>query len=139
MRSTYRLIDHTADVGIHVFGADAGELFENAALALFDVLTDPSSLKESRTHSISCQGQDWPDLMVNWLRELLYLWTGKQVLVKSIVIEKLREYHISATIRVDPYDPDRHVIKEEIKAVTYHQIDVQKKSTGWESKIIFDV
>ena len=139
MRSTYRLIDHTADVGIHVFGADAGELFENAALALFDVLTDPSSLKESRTYSISCQGQDWPDLMVNWLRELLYLWTGEQVLVKSVAVDRLLEYDISATIGVDPYDPDRHVIKEEIKAVTYHQIDVQKKSTGWESKIIFDV
>jgi len=139
MPLTYRLIDHTADFGIHVFGADAGELFKNAGNALFDVLTDLDSVKESHNLLITCQGQDWPDLMVNWLRELLYLWNGKQLLVKKVVIENISEIRLQATLFYDPYDPGRHVIKEEIKAVTYHQIDVKKKSTGWESKIIFDV
>jgi len=139
IRKKYRLIDHTADFGIHVFGADAEELFKNAGVALFDVLTDLDSVKEHHNHIITCQGIDWPDLMVNWLRELLYLWNGKQLLVKKATIENISEFKLQATLFYDPYDPDRHVIKEEIKAVTYHQIDVQKKSTGWESKIIFDV
>lgn len=139
MQKKYRLIDHTADVGIQVFGADIRQLFENAASALFDVLADPGPVKARQKRSIQCRGQDWPDLMVNWLRELLYLWSGEQLLVKTVVIDNLREYAISATVEVDPYDPSRHVIKEEIKAVTYHQIDVRKTSTGWESKIIFDV
>lgn len=139
MRKKYRLIDHTADVGIHVYGADIRQLFENAALALFDVLTDLDSVKEIHKDSITCQGQDWPDLMVNWLRELLYLWSGKQLLLKKTVIENISEFTLQATLWQDPYDPDRHTIKEEIKAVTYHQIEVQKKSKGWESKIIFDV
>jgi SHS2 domain-containing protein len=135
----YRLIDHTADFGIHVFGADAGELFKNAGTALFDVLTDLDPVEESHSRLITCHGQDWPDLMVNWLRELLYLWNGKQQLLKRAAIEYISEYRLRATLFYDPYDPDRHAIREEIKAVTYHQIDVKKRSTGWESKIIFDV
>jgi SHS2 domain-containing protein len=75
----YRLIDHTADFGIQVFGADAKELFSNAALAIFDLITEVGSLKELNSMDISISGEDWPDLMINWLRELLFLWNGKEL------------------------------------------------------------
>ena len=135
----YRLIDHTADIGIQVFGADLTELFENAARGMFEIMTDIDTLKGKTHQAVDIEGDDWPDLMVNWLRELLYLWTGGVMLVKCADIQSISEYKLSAKVTVDPYDPERHVIKEEIKAVTYHQIDVHKGSTSWKSKIIFDV
>ena len=84
-------------------------------------------------------GSDWPDLMVNWLRELLYLWSGKELLVGSTKIDSISEKEIMATICAERFDPDRHTIKTEIKAVTYHQIRVDCRRTGWQSRIIFDV
>ena len=135
----YETIDHTADFGIHVFGADAKDLFANAAFALFDLITDINTLKGLNEHEVRITGDDWPDTMVNWLRELLYLWTCKEMLVKIANISYLTEHELTARVNFDPYDPDRHEIKNEIKAVTYHQIQVEKVPLGWESKIIFDV
>lgn len=135
----YRLIDHTADFGIQVFGADVKELFVNAAQAMFDQIVDTDTIKGLEETNIRVAGTDWPDLMVNWLRELLFLWNGREMLVKTSAVLSLSEYCLSATVNFDPYNPDHHVINSEIKAVTYHQIEVTDGATGWESKIIFDV
>jgi SHS2 domain-containing protein len=135
----YTLIDHTADFGIHVFGIDPQALFANAAYALFDMLTKIETLKGTSSINLKIFGDDWADLMVNWLRELLYLWNGKELLVKTVRISSLSETGLSANIAFDPFDPDCHEIKTEIKAVTYHQIQVTSGPKGWEAKIIFDV
>jgi SHS2 domain-containing protein len=135
----YQLIDHTADFGLHVKGADPADLFTKAGMALFDVLTDVTKLKGVKTQRIRVEGGDWPDLMVNWLRELLYLWSGEAKLVGAIEIESLDQTEVSATVTYDEYLPQRHQVKNEIKAVTYHQIQVQPVGQGWEARIIFDV
>ena len=139
MKKTYHLIDHTADFGMQVFGSDSQELFSNAALALFDVITDMDVLEGRNSCNITASGEDWPDLMINWLREVLYLWNGKEMLVKSVQILSLSENNISAKIYFDAYMPDRHIIKTEIKAVTYHQIQVKSSPSGWKAQIIFDI
>ena len=134
----YKLIDHTADFGIHVFGTDPKDLFANAAYALFDLITDIDTLSDLDESNIRVFGEDWPDMMVNWLRELLYLWSGKELLVKKVHIQFLTENELSANVMTDPYDPDRHAVKIEIKAVTYHQIQVFDSGNGWQAQIIFD-
>jgi SHS2 domain-containing protein len=139
MSEKYKLIDHTADFGIQVFGSDSQALFTNAALALFDVITEMDALKGDDSCNITVSGEDWADLMINWLREILYLWNGKEMLVKSVQILSLSENKISAKIYFDAYLPDRHTIKTEIKAVTYHQIQVKRSPTGWKAQIIFDI
>ncbi len=135
----YILIDHTADVGLHVFGKDPTELFTTAARALFDIMIDARRIKAAQSLLLHTEGLDWPDLMVNWLRELLYLWSGNDLLMHSTVIRKIGPRELVADIIVDAFDPSRHAIKTEIKAVTYHQIEVREQLTGWEAKIILDV
>jgi SHS2 domain-containing protein len=135
----YKLIDHTADFGMQVFGSDPQELFTNAALALFDVITEMDELTGRDSCHIRTSGEDWSDLMINWLREILYLWNGKERLVKSIQILSLSEEKISAKIYFDAYMPDHHTIKTEVKAVTYHQIQVKSSPSGWEARVIFDI
>jgi len=139
MSEKYRLIDHTADFGLHVFGSDARELFANAAWALFDVITEIDELNGADSCNITVSGDDWADLMVNWLREILYLWNGRELLVKSAEILSLTENRLSANVNFDTFVPDRHLIKTEIKAVTYHQIYVKGGPSGWEAGIIFDI
>ena len=135
----YHIIDHTADIGLHAFGADPSELFATAARAMFDIMVCPDSVHAKRSLNLQVEGADWPDLMVNWLRELLYLWSGKGLLVKSVAIHDIGAHRITADVAVDTYDPSRHALGSEIKAVTYHQITVKRKLTGWEARIIFDV
>jgi SHS2 domain-containing protein len=136
----YELIDHTADFGIRVFGTDAADLFRNGALALTDLMTDIRLVKSTSTHArhIRVSGADWQDLMVNWLRELLYLWAGEEKFIQDVDIKSIREHEIRAIARFETYSPQRHVLKNEIKAVTYHQIQVLDSGNGWQAQIIFD-
>ena len=139
MAKPYEIIDHTADIGLQVFGADPAELFGNAALALTDTITEHRTVGGTQSLQLSVTGHDWPDLMVNWLRELLYLWSGKDLLVASVDIQQIRAQQLVAVALVEPFRPERHRIRNEIKAVTYHQIDVSEGLTGWKAKIILDV
>jgi len=136
--SHYRVIDHTADLGIEVFGQDPVSLFENAAEALFDLITDLNRIEPAESRTVLVCGQDWADLMVNWLRELLYMWSAEEKLLGEARLKKLEENRLSATLYLESYTPEKHVIKTEIKAVTYHQIRVWPSSSGWKAQIIFD-
>lgn len=135
----YKLINHTADLGIHVFGPDLEKLFANGAYAMFQLITPTEKLEGKDNLTIKASGYDWPDLMVNWLRELLYLFNGEKKLVKSISIISLAKYDICANLKLDSFVHNRHLINNDIKAVTYHQIFVEKESKGWKAGIIFDV
>ncbi|CCK81867.1 conserved uncharacterized protein, DUF101 [Desulfobacula toluolica Tol2] len=135
----YKLIDHTADFGIQVTAENKKTLFVNAALAMFDLIADTDKNRETQTLFLDISGDDWPDLMVNWLREMLYLWNGEEKLITAVTIENLTGYEIKACVLWYPFDPDKDKIKNEIKAVTYHQIAVTQRSHDWNSRIIFDI
>ena len=135
----YVLLEHTADIGIKIVADHPRQLFATAADAMFDMITDLSRVEERQRHKVSIEGADWPDLMVNWLRELLFLWSARQMLIKRVRINALSAQHLAADLWYDDYDPVRHVVKEEIKAVTYHQIRVEQGVKGWEAQVIFDV
>ncbi len=136
---TYELIEHTADFGVRVYGPSAKALFANAARALFDLITDRNRLAGRTRRVLSVSGEDRADLMVNWLRELLFLWNGDSLLVKKVDLTALSDCELTATVFCDRYAPERHPIHTEIKAVTYHQIRVEHGSAGWEATVIFDV
>lgn len=135
----YRLLDHTADFGVLIFGPDVRRLFENAGYVLFELITDVGKIEAAVDKEIRVSGDDWADLMVNWLRELLCLWAVDDILIGSVAIESITEYNLKATLKGVPFDPGRHIIRTEIKAVTYHQIDVRPEASGWSARVIFDV
>ncbi|MBR9987658.1 MAG: archease [Desulfosarcina sp.] len=139
MTITYTLMDHTADLRIRVNGSDPADLFNNAGLALFDLITKPDRLEAREVIEVAVTGDDPADLMVNYLRELLYLWTGNEKLVKLIDIVDISDTAVSARVSTDRYQPERHEILHEIKAVTYHQIDVSRTVEGWQTTVVFDV
>ena len=139
MTKNYTLLDHTADLRIRVSGADPADLFKNAGLALFDLITQPDRLKPREVIEVAVTGDDPADLMVNYLRELLYLWTGKEKLVNMIEIQQISETSVSARVSTDRYRPEHHEILQEIKAVTYHQIDVSRTASGWQATVVFDI
>jgi SHS2 domain-containing protein len=135
----YKLIDHTADFGIHVFGENEIALFEHAGLAMFELIVDAGRPGECRRQMVAVEGSDWPDLLVNWLRELLYLWAGEENILRSIAVEELTPYRISAWVDLETFQAEQHPVLNEIKAVTYHQIQAGPEGDHWEAKIIFDV
>jgi SHS2 domain-containing protein len=134
----YALLDHTADLGIHVRGEDLKDLFETAARALMHLMIGGESQAETTDMKITVSGQDLPDLLVRWLGEILYLFEGEDLVVTFIHIDSLSLTRLDAALKSVPFDPTVHEIHSEIKAVTYHQVQVIKKESVWEAQVIFD-
>jgi SHS2 domain-containing protein len=135
----FRLLDHTADLGMLVFGGDLEELFTNAGEAFFTIITDLRRVRESTERIIRVESTNLEDLMVNWLGELLYLHDVDGLLFRSFSIDELRDGTMKARARGEAFHEGRHVIKTEIKAVTYHQIEVKEEKGRWRARIIFDL
>jgi SHS2 domain-containing protein len=135
----YRLLDHTADLGVEIFGATPEALFANAARTLGELLCDPQALQPRGERLVEAVGEDWADLMIDWLRELLYLWNGEQQLWADVSIETIDANRLVARVGTDLYDAARHSMRHDIKAVTYHGIEVAPAVGGWRAAVIFDV
>ena len=135
----YRVTDHTADFGIQALGNTREQVFENAAYALTDLITETDSLQGIHNRQLVVTGEDQNDLLMNWLREILYLWHGLEILVKRASIRQLSEVRLTAVLSYEVYKPGKHEIKNEVKAVTYHQLDVNQNADGWFATFIVDV
>ena len=135
----YKLIDHTADIGIDIFGNTMQQLFSNAAFAMFDIITDLSTVEKKDTRIIVVEGIDKEQLLVNWLSELLYLHEIKNMLFKEFYINDMNDIQLKATIHGELLDEKRHVIKTAIKAVTYHNLTIKQENDHWRVRVIFDL
>ena len=142
----YSLFDHTADIGVEIFGRTKKELFTNAAFALFDILIQDID-KKRKTKRVSkermkvriVEGADLEDLLVNFLRELLFLFNGSRCVVNRGTIIACSNKRLAVQLTVEPYNSKKHLIKTELKAVTYHGLSVEKTKSGWKARVIFDV
>lgn len=140
-RRSYRIVDHTADLGMEFFGKDAPALFTHAGRALFQVMVCRQGHRARALHHYEffLQGEDWGDLLVNWLRELLFLFHGQRQLLHQLRITALSPTELRAEVTTDDFLPERHRIDKDIKAVTYHQVEVTQGPDGWQARVIFDV
>ncbi|MGA2332235.1 MAG: archease [Syntrophales bacterium] len=135
----YKLFDHTADLGVEVHGKTANELFANAAFAVFDILADLSHVSPIVERRLVVDGEGWEDLLVNYLREILYLYNGEGLLLKEFSVVDIDPRHLEGKVAGEPFDPAKHTINTEIKAVTYHQAAVKEGQGMWTARVIFDV
>ncbi len=132
-------MDHTADLGIRVYGTDLKDLFEGAGRALMHLMVKAEIPSKTHSMKMSVSGEDLADLMVRWLGEILYLFSGENLVVTSIRMGSVSSSHLEATLETAPFEPEIHETLREIKAVTYHQIEVTETADGWEAKVIFDL
>jgi len=139
--SHYKLFDHTADIGVEVTGRTRKELFVNAAEALFDIMLESKSgdVSAKKRKTITVEGADVADLLINFLRELLYLFNGEKFVTGSCDIIEFSNKELRTRLTGELFNRKKQTIKTEIKAVTYSGLTVEKVKTGWKARIIFDV
>lgn len=135
----YETFDHTADIGVRVFGRTVEEVFTNAAYALFDQLTDLKNVGGRAIQEFFVEGADREDLLIRWLSELLFFCQSRGYLFKEFSILHLDSHSVRGAARGEIFDSSRHRFNTEIKAVTYHQVEVKRTDKGWEGRVIFDV
>lgn len=132
-------IDHTADVGYKLFAPTLPGLFEIAGKALFDAITELDCIEKKISRTLRIEAVDIEALLVTWLAELNYHCITDFELFNEFEIQSFSTQHIEAVAHGENIDAQRHEIKTEIKAVTYHGLYVRETEHGWEAQIIFDV
>lgn len=135
----YEFINHTADLGIRVWGESIEELFENAAYSMFDIIADLNRVELKKTMKVEIEKEELDELLADWLRNLLYKFNGDRYLLKEFKVETIDTQGLKAKVKGEKLDLSRHHLKTEIKAVTYHGLEVKEVDRGWEAQIIFDV
>ncbi|MCM8771289.1 MAG: archease [Candidatus Omnitrophica bacterium] len=135
----YTLIEHTADIGIQVYGRNLKELFRNAAEGMFEIIADLKNVRPKMSFKINLKETNIEDLLVAWLRELLYRYNSKGILFKKFFIKSLDNFRLEAEASGEKFNPKLHLLKTEVKAVTYSDLQVEKIETGFKTQIIFDI
>lgn len=136
----FEILDHTADIGLLAWGKTIEELFENAALGMFSLIGELENVEQSWTTIVEVKGNDYEDLLVTWLNELLYLFEAEEVLLRTFQIEELGQYYLRAKISGELIDPKKHTVKRMIKACTYYEVKVEEvRPQLFRAQVYFDI
>lgn len=136
--AVYRILDHTADVGIVAHGKDLPQTFANVARGMFSLLVDRRRVRRHTRFSVKVDASDLEGLLVAWLEELLFRFETEGVLLTDFQISHLDPGHLEAVVGGEAIDLAHHSIKIGIKAVTYHQLKIERKD-GYRAQVIFDI
>jgi SHS2 domain-containing protein len=132
----YRFMHHEADTALAVYGDTYEEVFTNGAHGIFTVINDLRRVrKRDRREFFIPEG---PDALIHLLNELLFLWDTGRFIPREVKVTRTRT-GLRAVAEGETFDPSRHRIKKEVKAVTYHQFSFEKTAKGYEARLVLDI
>jgi SHS2 domain-containing protein len=137
--SSYREIEHTADLGVEVNASKLSALFSAAGEALFALIADPGTIEGREKVTVSASADGPEELLHAWLCELLGQFNIKGFIAKSCAVDRLTHQQIDGTLEGEKLDLSRHAFHTEIKGVTYHGFRVWEENGSWHARMIFDV
>lgn len=133
------VFEHTADLGLRIEAADREQLFSEAALGLFEIICgDLGQVRAVRESSFRVSGNDAAYLLFDWLNELLYAFETQRMLFSSFRVRFVAG-GLDGVAAGEPYDPERHELAHEVKAITYHGLAVERTAAGWTATVIVDI
>jgi SHS2 domain-containing protein len=139
----YEYLEHTADIKFLAYGKTLEEVFENAALAMFNVIIDTSKVSGETVREITLKSPDPESLLVDWLSELLYLFEVEEIIFRKFQVKQIREegseYSIIAQASGEEFYSKGLPFETEIKAVTYNQLEIKKTDDGWKAQVVVDI
>lgn len=124
----YEYFEATADIGLKAYGKDLNEAFENAGLAIFNIISDTSGIDSLKEIEFEVTSEDEVSLLYDYLEELLFYHEIEFMLFSEFHVEIDDDLHLKAKIIGEEIDWDKHERKTEIKAITFHMMDVKRTS-----------
>jgi protein archease len=137
--ASYRVLEHTADVGFEAWGATREELFSNAACALQDLMVDLTAIEPREEMLLRVEGDDAASLLVNWLSHILYLFDAEGRAFHDFKVQQLTDRVLEALAHGEAFDRERHLVKLQVKAITYHQLALEPAPEGWRARVFVDI
>ena len=139
MTEDFKILEHTADIGIVAQGEDISRAFINVAKGLFSLIIDPAEVSVKKSREIAVTAPDREALLVNWLNELIYLLDAERALFRDFEIIEITETGLKAKVSGEKINTRKHHLQREVKAATYHQLKIEQTAAGWRAQVIFDI
>jgi SHS2 domain-containing protein len=135
----YEAFEHTADVGLRVWAETLAGLFEQAAAGFINLMLDPRSVERRRSVPVSLEAEEPEELLVAWLEEILFCLEARGLAPAEARVSSLSGNALRGELVGEDFDPKRHAVRQVVKAVTYHNLEVRRVGDGYEVRVIFDV
>ncbi|MEM3126544.1 MAG: archease [Candidatus Woesearchaeota archaeon] len=130
----------TADVAYEVWGDSLNELFEQAAYAVTDCGVELSTVEEKEERNIEVEDEDIEHLLFDFLSELIFLKDAELFLPKKVIVNIDEKNHkLQAIIKGEAIDQQKHKLKTDVKAMTYHMFKLEKMDKGYKATFILDI
>jgi SHS2 domain-containing protein len=143
MSKLFDFLEHTSDAYIMAYGKTLEEAFENAARATFTVMTDVEKIEPRIENWIEVSAHDEYALLYNWLEELIVKFDTTGVLYSRFHIVELKQttqgYKLKAKVWGEPFVSEKHIQKVGVKGVTYHLMEINKKTESVSLKFLLDI
>lgn len=134
----YEVIEHTADIGLKIYGRDLKELFINAVTGLLSLIVDLNRVDSSAEIEVKIEEDNREELLVSWLNEFIFQFSARSFITKEINIRDIADNKVMAKIKGETIDLSKHKILSEIKAATYHELEIKEVEGGLQARVIFD-
>ncbi len=132
-------MEHTADVGIAANGDTFADALAWVAIGMFSVIADLDLVRENSSVDVHVESSDRDSLVVDWLNELLYIFDTNQFLPKTFEVSVSQDLTgLTASCSGEPVDLDRHIFYTDVKAATYHDLQVSSDAR-WNIQVVLDV
>jgi len=139
----FEFLEHTADILIAAHGQSLEEAFENAALAMFEVMTDTTKVNPAEEDTVEVDAEDEYALLYSWLEALLVKFEVKGMLFSRFKISSLEDkpegLKLKANVWGEKFNPEKHPQKVAVKAVTYHRMEIIKDIEKVTLEFILDI
>jgi SHS2 domain-containing protein len=135
----YEYFEHQADIGIRGKGNTLAEAFEQAALAMFEIMVDTAELNPNEFQIVELKANNREELLITWLSELLFLKDVEGKVFSRFEIESMNNKTILAKVYGEKIDHSRHRLKLEVKAATWTQLTIKKDDNGFIAQCLVDV
>jgi len=143
MGRPFRFLEHTSDAFIEAYGENLEEAFENAALAMFEVMTDTKTVDIGIKEHVEAQGEDEYALLYEWLQLLLVKLEVEDKLYSRFDVESIVRNSegctLRATIEGEKYDPEKHPTRSAVKGITYHEMAIIKRKGSAKVRVLLDI
>jgi SHS2 domain-containing protein len=139
----FKILEHTADGLVEVEGNTVEELLKTGALAMFSLMVVLSEVENKVERDINASGSDVPELLMNFIKELIFLYSTKGELYSNFTVkvkEENSQLIAKATCYGEPVNKERHTTAGEVKMLTYHRFKVEQDESGhFKATLLFDM
>jgi SHS2 domain-containing protein len=138
----FEWVEHPSDIGFRAYGRDLAGAFENAALALFEVMVDTKKVNPRQEIKVELEAEDEGALLYDWLDRLIYFHDSENIVMSKFKVKISRTkdgFKLSAQAWGERFDPKKHPERTDVKAMTYHMMEIKHEKNRCSVQAVVDI